>query len=319
MSRKIFMSLQQDLKDLKLYDLTVDGLWGSGSQGAWDEAVEIIREARGIYVEPPTFIIQRGDSGEQVENLQRELKRVGHNLKPDGKFGPATERAVIAFQKLIGIVADGRVGEKTLSALQGMSFPESLKHEDLVEAANYLGVELAAIMAVSEVESRGRGFFTNGLPAILYERHIMRRRLIAYKIDPIPFITSSPDIVNTSTGGYVGGIAEYGRLERAKEIHVPSARESCSWGAYQIMGFHWKRLGYESIEDYVTKMKANESEHLKAFVKFIETDDALHTALKKRDWPTFATIYNGKAHQQYDVKMAVAFIRYDTLIKEGLI
>src|SRR5690606_6939339 len=106
------------------------------------------------------------------------LNRHGANLRVDGDFGPSTEAAVMAFQRKAGLVVDGIAGTKTRQALAGEDCSCLLKEADLIAAADRLGAELAAIKAVNEVESRGAGFFAPGKAAILYERHIMRRRLL---------------------------------------------------------------------------------------------------------------------------------------------
>ena len=58
------------------------------------------------------MILRRGSSGERVRELQTLLK-----IKADGNFGPATEAAVVAFQRSKGLKADGIVGPKTWAAL----------------------------------------------------------------------------------------------------------------------------------------------------------------------------------------------------------
>lgn len=258
-------------------------------------------------------VLKRGASGPEVVSLQNELNRVGFNLKPDGDFGPGTERAVRDYQRRMGLVADGVFGDRTAAALEGHKFPESLSEEDLVAAAKELKVDVASIKAISHVESSGMGFFPNGKPAILYERHWMRRRLIHYKVDPAPFITKHPGIVNTIIGGYLGGVREYGRLEKAIQINETAALESASWGRYQIMGFHWEDLGYSSVQEFVRKMELNEAEHLKALVKFIQNDTVLLKSLRNRDWLTFARRYNGPAQKGYDKRLDQAFKSFSQL------
>ena len=56
--------------------------------------------------------IRKGSKGATVETLQRLLQ-----IKVDGDFGPATEKAVMQFQKSKGLVADGVVGNKTWAFL----------------------------------------------------------------------------------------------------------------------------------------------------------------------------------------------------------
>ncbi len=63
--------------------------------------------------------LARGSSGASVSSLQQTLTGLGFNTKGvDGKFGPATEAAVKAFQRAAGITVDGRVGPQTIAALQ---------------------------------------------------------------------------------------------------------------------------------------------------------------------------------------------------------
>jgi len=64
-----------------------------------------------------TFL-RLGSRGKAVARLQQRLKDVGFNPGAlDGDFGPATQAAVLAFQKSEGLLADGIAGPRTLSAL----------------------------------------------------------------------------------------------------------------------------------------------------------------------------------------------------------
>lgn len=58
-----------------------------------------------------------GSEGEDVKKLQSAL-----GLKADGKFGPATETALKAWQQKNGLDADGIAGQKTLEKM-GVSTP----------------------------------------------------------------------------------------------------------------------------------------------------------------------------------------------------
>ncbi len=61
--------------------------------------------------------IREGARGAFVEYLQLALSRTGYSLGIDGVFGPATRRAVLAFQSANGLPADGVVGPRTWTAL----------------------------------------------------------------------------------------------------------------------------------------------------------------------------------------------------------
>ncbi|MGO2878503.1 MAG: peptidoglycan-binding protein [Halomonas sp.] len=62
------------------------------------------------------MILRRGDSGEAVRKLQRKLGFTGDDV--DGLFGPATQRAVRAFQRTNGLAVDGVVGRNTHGAMK---------------------------------------------------------------------------------------------------------------------------------------------------------------------------------------------------------
>lgn len=266
--------------------------------------------------------LRHGDRSQAVLILQKNLNKHGANLTPDGDYGDATETAVRAYQVKVGLVADGVAGNKTQTSLAGGDCAQLLRNNDLVTAAERLGVPLASIYAVNEVESRGKGFLDNGKPVILYERHIMYRQLATPRNagdDPAELkrhagqlAVATPALVNPKPGGYIGGTAEHQRLAMARLIDDTAALESASWGAFQIMGFHWKRLGYASVQEFVAAMSAGESQQFDAFTRFIEIDPALHKALKARKWAEFAKLYNGPDYLRnlYDTKLQRAYERH---------
>ncbi len=62
--------------------------------------------------------IRYGSKGDDVRKMQTALRQKGfYKGSVDGKFGPATRRAVIAFQKSVSLTPDGKPGNKTLTAL----------------------------------------------------------------------------------------------------------------------------------------------------------------------------------------------------------
>jgi cell wall-associated NlpC family hydrolase len=64
-------------------------------------------------------MLRRGSSGPAVVNLQKALAAAGFNPHGfDGKFGPKTEAALLAFQKSAHITVDGKAGPQTNAALR---------------------------------------------------------------------------------------------------------------------------------------------------------------------------------------------------------
>lgn len=180
-----------------------------------------------------------------------------------------------------------------------------LQECDFVTAANLLNCEVAAIKAVAEVESSGGGFLKDGQPKILFERHYFHR------LTNGKYTKDHPDISNTKTGGYTSN--EHARLAKAAKLDRDAALQSASWGKFQIMGSHWKALGYESIQGFINAMYASETEHLMAFVKFVKVN-GLQDELQRKDWANFARGYNGSAYakNKYDIKIANAYKKYST-------
>lgn len=84
--------------------------------------IELVVDApiKNITRSYPGYAIRNGDRGENVAVIQTELNRISLNYPAipkvypvDGIFGPATERAVIAFQRIFGLEPDGIVGKAT--------------------------------------------------------------------------------------------------------------------------------------------------------------------------------------------------------------
>ena len=83
--------------------------------------IEIVRtnNIQGIPQSYPGSPLRRGDTGEVVRIIQRQLTRIAKNYPAfgspgtDGVFGAATEASVKAFQKHFNLTADGVVGRST--------------------------------------------------------------------------------------------------------------------------------------------------------------------------------------------------------------
>ena len=270
-------------------------------------------------------ILKEGSRGLEVQDLQGLLVIAGYPLKIDSYFGSQTEKAIRTFQDDNLLDIDGVVGLRTEEALRvkaeeasklftnakitdGTITDATPSKEFTVEmAADILGVEIEAIQAVAKVESTGSGFLESGKPKILFEGHVFWRQLKKRGISPYShesLVKSDILYPSWTREHYKGGQGEYERLERARKIHEVAALESASWGAYQVMGYHWKALGYESVDSFVKAMYKNSGEHLRAFVRYIQVND-LARALRNKDWVSFARGYNGPgfAHNDYDGKM----------------
>ncbi|MGF6978230.1 hypothetical protein QFZ94_006745 [Paraburkholderia sp. JPY465] len=254
-----------------------------------------------------------GDCGYEVGLLQRCLMGCGYQLELTSVYDDATAATVKTVQAKVGLVIDGIAGPKTLAAIaNGWRDPKHLRDADIEMAAERLAVPVACVRAVNEVESTGSGFLFDGRPKILFERHIFWQRLDSRGIPPAPIAATNPNICSQMRGGYRGGAAEYERLADAALVDARAAHESASWGAFQVMGYHWKRLGYSGIGEFVARMERSEADQLDAFVRFVAADASLLAALKGGNWAAFAKGYNGSnfTRNLYDARLTLAYRRY---------
>lgn len=181
--------------------------------------------------------------------------------------------------------------------------------QQVAEKAKEYNVPLAALRAVMEIEAKGSGFNTDGSPVILFERHIFRRRLVSMGLTSLAasVMKSRPDLCNTSMGGYGKYSQQHNRMGDAAKFNRVAALESASWGLGQVMGFHWKDLGYVSLQAFINAMYADEASQLDAMLRYIKRHK-LDVHMRAGNWAKFALGYNGPAYKvnQYDVKLAAA-------------
>jgi len=262
--------------------------------------------------------------GEEVNFLEQILVKLGYQVVVSNYFGKDTDRSVRDFQQKNGLVVDGIVGLKTWTKLIAaeqsvLEYQDKLLSEqDLIDFASKYTIELAAIKAVNEIESNGKGFLIDGRPRILFEGHVFWRQLKNVNLDPTEFLndfTKNILYAKWTKKHYIGGSGEYSRLEKAAGMSdLPAVHDaayaSASWGAFQIMGFHYKSLGYSSVDAFVSTMYEDEGKHLEAFGKFLEANNLIRH-IKNKDWEAFAKGYNGPGYKKnkYHIKLKKA---YDT-------
>lgn len=205
-----------------------------------------------------------------------------------------------------------------------------LTAKDYADAATALGCSVAQIRAVFEVEASGAGWFTDvrgdilardglggfldgpHLPKILFEAHVFDRETGGR------FRASHPNLSapRWTSALYVGGQAEYVRLDQAMKLDRRAALRSASWGAAQIMGFNHIKAGFATVEGFVAAMKSGARAHLMAFVAFVKAA-GLVDALRRIDGSpanarAFAAGYNGEGYAKHDYhgRIARAFVKW---------
>lgn len=197
---------------------------------------------------------------------------------------------------------------------------EGLTQQDYVDAAKELGVEPEAIMAIAQQESHGGGFFQDGQPKILFERHKMFLYLKKERKDIDTLANKvNADIVNPKSGGY-NTAKQYDKLARARTIDENAALQSASWGRFQVMGENYRYL-YKTPQEMEKAMRTSEKQQLMFFIAFLrkKAGGKLVKALKSHTWEKVASYYNGSKWREKNPQYAHNLQKfYEKFKREGI-
>ncbi len=186
---------------------------------------------------------------------------------------------------------------------------EALTPDQLTHAALQHDLDPAALRALIQVESGGRGFLPNGKCKILLERHLLYRRLRlpGRGIDPTALAQARPDLCGKSWDpqGHPYGTLndQWIRLQAVigwsqanaptqAESYRKAAYEACSWGLFQLLGLNYESAGFANIYDFVEAHQSSEASQLAAILRWMQGNGLLG-ALQSKDWDRFARGYNG--------------------------
>ena len=174
--------------------------------------------------------------------------------------------------------------------------------------ASKFGIEWEVGAAFVEVESGGVGFDkTTGKIIIQFEPAWFRKKA--------PYAPSGKWSINKVERQSQEWIA----FNDAFAKNPDAAMESTSIGLGQIMGFHYKRLGFKSVGAMWDDAKISEEKQILQMFMFILTDKKLLNALKAKDWHLVASIYNGAGYKElakkygrepYNISMKKAYERF---------
>lgn len=188
---------------------------------------------------------------------------------------------------------------------------------EITAVARSGGHEPASLLAVAHVESGGIAYASvegRREPLIRFEGHYFDARLSGAKRETARTL----GLANPKAGKIANPQTQAGRwrlLDRAEQIDRRAARESTSWGLGQVMGAHWKMLGFSSVDELVTEARAGAAGQARLMAGYIEAT-GIDGALARRDWKAFARAYNGPgyARNAYDAKLASAWQRFNASV-----
>lgn len=204
-----------------------------------------------------------------------------------------------------------------------------LTDKDFETVAKDIGVEVAAIMAVGQVESGSGGFATDGRPIVRYELHVFEALTDKVYTDTHPHL-SQP--YKESAGDkdkdrlYHNGSQSnewsmiYGasilrghtaikaiKAQKATKNHpaiksisgrpaavggFEGAWKATSWGRFQVLGINHNMYGFKSVTELVYSMYKSELNQLEACKNHLINGGGL-PYLKKLDWWNVTAHYNG--------------------------
>lgn len=190
-----------------------------------------------------------------------------------------------------------------------------LTEEDYREVAERLGIEVATIKAVVEIEagSTHQGFHAPGQPIINFDMSMFRRAAGRNGINLSKYNKSHAVIFSRPDARRYGSTqaGQQARLKAARTIDESTAIQGCFWGMFQIGGFNWQRCGCKSPHEFAERMAISEREQLELFANFVINSGMLQH-LKNKNWSGFARMYNGASYASrgYHNRLANAYARH---------
>lgn len=176
-----------------------------------------------------------------------------------------------------------------------------LNLQDKIDLTCEFGLELASLNAVIEVESGGKGFDeTTGKIIIQFEPHWFKRKA--------PYTPSGAWSLNKVEKQ----AQEWKAFNDAFAKNANAAMESTSVGLMQVMGFHYKLLGFKTVGEMWDYAKQSEKNQVRLGLLFIQSNKKMYNALKNNDWATFAYYYNGAQYKKfnYDARLSAAYKKH---------
>lgn len=180
--------------------------------------------------------------------------------------------------------------------------------QQIREVAKNNSIEYAALKAFIEVETGGIGFAKDTGKIIIQFEPVWFKRKAPYA----PSGKWSLNKVEKQS-------AEWIVFNEAFRLNPNAAMEATSIGLGQIMGFHYKALGYKTVGEMWDDAKRGEYQQLLQMVRFIKSMPALYNALKAKNWHLVATYYNGSGYKElakkygrepYNISMEKAYKKY---------
>ena len=154
------------------------------------------------------------------------------------------------------------------------------------------GIEAAALASFIMTETGGKGFDDKtGKILIQFEPKWFKKH--------VPYAPSGLWSVNKVDVQSKEWLA----FNDAFAKNADGAMLSTSIGLGQIMGFHYKRLGFKTVGEMWDHAKKSLENQVWQICQFIQTDRDLKQAIIFKDWHKIAKIYNGSGYLELSKKI----------------
>ena len=261
--------------------------------------------------------LQLGSNGPQVVKLQKKLQKAGFNPgDTDGDFGPATQAAILAYQKSEGMLADGVAGPRTLEAL-GLTKDDSLPSV-IPDVTSRIVSEMFPFAPVDHIDANLPAVLAAMAGVELGDKPMILMALATIRAETETFqpVSEGPSKFNTSPGGHPFDL--YDNRKDLGNQGPPDGEQFRGRGFIQLTG----RVNYQScgkligLGDQLTKKPelANEpkiaAQLLAAFLK--DKERQIKEALLDNDLKMARRLVNGGSHGLD--RFSDAYMRGDALL-----
>jgi len=243
-----------------------------------------------------SLLLKLGSSGEDVAALQRALEDAGFSPgSVDGVFGPATEAAVLAFQRSEKLAADGIVGPNTAEALGLTAIPE--RPSVISGVTPGIVAEMFPVTPIGNIKKNLPPVLNALVAAVLSDKPMVLMALSTIRAETESFqpISEGQSRFNTSPSGHPFDL--YDNRKDLGNLGPPDGATFRGRGFVQLTGReNYLRYGKKISQDLVTNPElANDSDIaaqlLAIFLK--DREDRIREALADDDLATARRLVNG--------------------------
>jgi hypothetical protein len=236
-------------------------------------------------------------------------------IAPDGQRDPTGEEA---FAASVPISLTSEVASTFTEDERVMGTIYNTYGNWITTTAETMGIPRAALAAVVKLESRGSGFSSrNGdRVTIRFENHVFWSRW--GKCHSTQYDMHFDFDSNHKTRHKINGITseegwipfphtsqaqDWEVFNFARHLNEDAAIMSTSFGAGQVMGFNYEKVGYNTPVEFFTAVSTSLEAHLRAMAEYIRNTEACFDAVQTVpiDFIAFGVGYNGKT--SYGVSM----------------